>query len=50
VPRPATLDVLNRQYPSTVSPQLIGLINNLQAGATLPAGETFKRVVGGPNW
>ena len=50
VQRPASLDVLTREYPSTVPPQVIGLINSLQAGATLPAGETFKRVVGGPNW
>jgi predicted Zn-dependent protease len=50
VARPATLDALNREYPSTVSPQLVGLINNLQGNATLPAGERFKRVVGGPSW
>ncbi len=50
VPRAATLDALNRDYPSTVPAQLIGLINNLQGSATMPAGETFKRVVGGPAW
>jgi predicted Zn-dependent protease len=48
VSRPATLDALNREYPSTVPPQVVGLINNLQGNATVPAGETFKRVVGGP--
>jgi predicted Zn-dependent protease len=50
VPRPATLEVLNRDYPSTVPPRLVGLINDLQAGAALPAGAIFKRVVGGPSW
>jgi predicted Zn-dependent protease len=48
VPRPATLDTLTREYPSTVPVPVVGVINNLQGGATLPAGETFKRVVGGP--
>lgn len=48
VDRPATLDVLNREYPSTVPPQLVGLINDLHGNATVPAGEMFKRVVGGP--
>jgi predicted Zn-dependent protease len=50
VTRPATLDALNSQYPSTVPLPVVGLINNLAGGATVPAGETFKRVVGGPNW
>lgn len=48
VSRPAALDALIRQYPSTVSPQVVGLINNLRGSATLPAGDIFKRVVGGP--
>jgi predicted Zn-dependent protease len=46
--RPATLDALLRQYPSTVPPQVSSLINNLQPNATLPAGDIYKRVVGGP--
>jgi predicted Zn-dependent protease len=50
VTRPGTLDVLNREYPSTVPAPLVGLINSLEGGRTLAAGETFKRVVGGPNW
>jgi predicted Zn-dependent protease len=50
VSRPSTFEALNREYPSTVSSQLVGLINNLQGNPTVPAGETFKRVVGGPNW
>jgi len=47
VNRASTLDSLVRQYPSTVSPQVVGLINNLQGNGTLPAGDMFKRVVGG---
>jgi predicted Zn-dependent protease len=46
--RTATLETLLRDYPSTVSPQTVGLINNLQsAAATLAAGDQFKRVGGG---
>ena len=45
--RAETLDALMREYPSTVPAQTIGLINHLAPGSTLPAGETFKRVVGG---
>jgi len=46
--RTATLETLLRNYPSTVSPQTVGLINNLHgAAATLSAGDQFKRVVGG---
>jgi len=46
--RTATLETLLRTYPSTVSPQTVGLINHLQgAAATLSAGDQFKRVVGG---
>jgi len=45
--RPSTLDALMRDYPSTAPPQVIALINNLQGAAPLPAGERFKRVVGG---
>jgi predicted Zn-dependent protease len=50
VSRPSTFEVLNREYPSTVAPALVRLINDLQGNATVPAGETFKRVVGGPDW
>ncbi|HSK09708.1 MAG TPA: M48 family metalloprotease [Vicinamibacterales bacterium] len=45
--RPATLDALLRQYPSTISPEVVALINDLEGNATLPAGAMFKRVVGG---
>jgi predicted Zn-dependent protease len=47
VNRRATLETLLRDYPSTVSPQTVALINNLQGAATLAAGDQFKRVVGG---
>jgi len=30
-----------------VDPQTVALINHLQGAATLPAGDHFKRVVGG---
>lgn len=45
VDRPATLDTLASRYPSAVPPQVLGLINDLQGTATLPAGSLFKRVV-----
>ena len=44
---PATLEALLRDYPSTVSPQIVALINDLQGAATLATGESFKRIVGG---
>jgi len=47
--RPATLDALLRQYPSTVSPQIVALINGLQGASVLAPGEGFKRVIGGRN-
>ena len=46
---PATIDALLREYPSTVSPQIVALINGLQGASTLAPGEGFKRVIGGPN-
>jgi predicted Zn-dependent protease len=45
--RPATLGTLLRDYPSTVDPKTVALINNLQEASTLPSGDSFKRVVGG---
>jgi predicted Zn-dependent protease len=45
--RAATLETLLRDYPSTVNAQTVALINNLQAAASLSAGDQFKRVVGG---
>lgn len=46
--RPSTLESLLREYPSTVDPKTVALINHLQGTSTLPSGERFKRVVGGP--
>jgi predicted Zn-dependent protease len=46
--KPATTEQLLRDYPSTVTPQTIELINALQPAGSLAAGATFKRVVGGP--
>jgi len=46
--RRSTLETLLRDYPSTVSPQTVGLINNLHGAETLAAGDQFKRVLGGP--
>jgi len=45
--RAATLETLLRDYPSSVNPQTVALINNLQGATTLAAGDQFKRVVGG---
>jgi predicted Zn-dependent protease len=45
--RAATFEALLRDYPSTVDPQTVALINHLQAAATVAAGDQFKRVVGG---
>lgn len=45
--RAATLETLLRDYPSSVDPQTVALINRLQGAASLSAGDQFKRVVGG---
>jgi predicted Zn-dependent protease len=45
--QPATLDALVRAYPSTVSPAVVALINGFAPSGEVPAGEFFKRVVGG---
>jgi predicted Zn-dependent protease len=47
VQRPTTLDTLVREYPSTVPPQVVELINDFEGEAMVPAGTLFKRVVGG---
>ncbi len=46
--QPATMAALLREYPSTVSPAIVALVNGFGETATLPAGERFKRIVGGP--
>ena len=45
--RTATLETLLRDYPSTVNPQTVALINHLEGAETLRAGDQFKRVLGG---
>jgi hypothetical protein len=50
VSRPSSVNDLVKQYPSTVSPQVVALINRPPSGTTLPAGELFKRIVGGPSF
>ncbi len=45
VPKAMTLEQFNSQYPSSVSIEEIALINGLQKGTTLQAGQTVKRVV-----
>jgi predicted Zn-dependent protease len=49
VSRPTTPESLLSQYPSTVPTQVVALINDFQGRATVPAGDIFKRVVGGPD-
>lgn len=45
-PRAMTLEQFYQQYPSSVPIEEIALINGLQAGQTIAAGTTVKRVVG----
>jgi hypothetical protein len=42
-----TVEDLARRYGATVPASVIALINHLRAGATLPAGQPAKVVVGG---
>ena len=37
-----------RDYPSTVPQQTVALVNNLDSGSNLQAGELYKRITGGP--
>ncbi len=37
-----------RDYPSSVPPQTVALVNNLDSGSTLRSGELYKRITGGP--
>jgi predicted Zn-dependent protease len=46
VSRAMTLEQFYAQYPSTVPIEEIALINDLQAGQTIAAGTTVKRVTG----
>jgi hypothetical protein len=42
-----TLAELERRYPSTVDLETLAIINHVQPGDTLRAGQPYKRVVGG---
>jgi len=44
LPRAMTIEEFNRQYPSSVSFDIIATINGVTAGQTLPAGYQAKRV------
>jgi predicted Zn-dependent protease len=46
VPRAMTLEQFYQQYPGPATIEEIGLINDLQAGQTIAAGTTVKRVTG----
>src|SRR6185503_15421583 len=47
VPQPITVDELGRRNGSTVTADVLALINQVAAGGTLPAGQPAKVVVGG---
>jgi predicted Zn-dependent protease len=42
-----TLQSFLQRFPSTEKPEIVGLINGLESGGSLPAGTLAKRVVGG---
>jgi predicted Zn-dependent protease len=45
--RDTTIEQFAAEHPSTVPPEVLALINGVAPGATLAAGTTAKRVVGG---
>jgi predicted Zn-dependent protease len=45
--RDMTIEQFAAQYPSTAPPEVVALINGVDAGGTLKAGTVAKRVVGG---
>ena len=45
--RAMSLSAFNQRYPSVIPLEELALINQLQAGATIPAGTPVKRVVAG---
>jgi predicted Zn-dependent protease len=46
--RGESLEGFVREYPSTVPAQTVALVNNLDSGSSLRAGELYKRITGGP--
>ncbi len=47
LPEVMTLEEFSRRYPSTVDLKTLALVNQVDAGTRLAAGELVKRVVGG---
>jgi predicted Zn-dependent protease len=47
VPRDMSIEQFNSQYPSSIPLEQLLIINELEAGATVRAGQTIKRVTGG---
>ena len=47
LPRQMTIEEFTRQYPSTVPAEQVAVINGVDPGAVLSAGQTAKQVVGG---
>ena len=45
--RAHTLQSFLQHYPSAATPEVVGLINGLESGGSLPAGTLAKRVVAG---
>ena len=45
--QPMTLDQFNAQYPSSIAADQLALINGVDKGATMQAGQEVKRIVGG---
>ncbi len=48
VPRAMTLEEFQRRYPSNVDMTTLAILNHLEAGESLAAGQLAKRIVGGP--
>jgi predicted Zn-dependent protease len=47
VPRATTVAAFAQRPPSTVSPEVLALINGVPTGGTLPGGQLAKTVIGG---
>jgi predicted Zn-dependent protease len=48
VPRDMTLEQFAQAFPSSAPVEVVGIVNGVEKGGTLPAGATAKRIVGGP--
>ncbi len=44
--QPMTLETFHQRFPSTIPVEMVGLINRVRAGETIPAGTAMKRVTG----